>query len=159
MRDLWCYFKSVFISTLKLIGKSFFSAFLLFLLHTFSVIDRAGITWHIADPFHKRTYLLPQLLSLAYFVSQKNFTLKASMKVAKYCTLSAYFWGADRRTNIRPIILSCAQLRKGPDFYLFWWELQDVRSLPVWILWMENWMSAERVSQISGNFRVLSSPF
>lgn len=113
MRDLWCYFKSVFISTFKLIGKSSFSAFLLFLLHTFSMIDRAGITWHIADPFHKGTYLLPQLLSLAYFVSQKNFALKASMKVAKYCTPSPYFWGADRRTNIRPIILSVLSSGKG----------------------------------------------
>lgn len=40
-------------------------------LCTFSMIDRAGITWHIADPFHKGTYLLAQLLSLAYFL-QKN---------------------------------------------------------------------------------------
>lgn len=36
----------------------------------FSVIDSAGITWHVADPFHRGTDLLAQLLSLAYFVSQ-----------------------------------------------------------------------------------------
>jgi len=40
-------------------------------LLTFSVTDSAGITWHIADSFHRGTYLLAQLLSPAYFVSQK----------------------------------------------------------------------------------------
>lgn len=70
-------------------------------LCTFSVIDRAGITWHIADPFHKGTYLLAQLLSLAYFL-KKNSCWKHPLKWQN--NPPPYFWGAGR-TNIRPITL------------------------------------------------------
>lgn len=37
---------------------------------TSSMIDSTGITWRVADLSHRGTYLLAQLLSLAYFVSQ-----------------------------------------------------------------------------------------
>lgn len=40
-------------------------------LLTFSMTDSTGITWRVAGPFHRGIYLLAQLLSLEYFVSQK----------------------------------------------------------------------------------------